>query len=31
MAFAARNHVNTHLTLHAMARYIIEAGLSFRA
>lgn len=30
MAFAAREHVNTHLTLQAMARHIIEAGLSFR-
>jgi Glycosyl transferases group 1 len=30
MAFAARDHVNTHLTLHAMARHIIETGLAFR-
>jgi hypothetical protein len=31
MALAARDHVNTHLTLDAMAHHIIETGLSFRA
>jgi hypothetical protein len=30
MAFAARDHVNAHLTLEAMARHVIETGLSFR-
>jgi hypothetical protein len=30
MAFAARDHVNTHLTLQAMASHIIETGLTFR-
>jgi hypothetical protein len=31
MAFAAREHVNAHLTLTAFARHVIETGLSFRA
>lgn len=30
MALAARDHVNRHLTLDALARHIIETGLSFR-
>lgn len=30
MAFAAREHVRTHLTLRALAGHIIETGLSFK-